>query len=105
MVTTPKNDSDAQAMREALATYDRDQAKAKHDETVARFKPLSDLVASKEYAKVQEGLAALKSDYRGDSQVDGHLQYLPDALANLKLGVEAVTTPPPILQPVAAPAE
>lgn len=102
MVTTPKNDTDARAMRDALANYDREQAKIAHDETVARFKPLSDLVGSKEFAKVLDGITAAAGNYRGDSQVDGHLQYLPGALANLKTGVEAITAAPPIL---AVPAE
>lgn len=96
MVTTPKNEQEAEQLREALAQFDTKRARETYDATVARFAPLKALVESPAYKEVRDALAALdqSGNFRDVDAVDVHLRNMPGFLDRLAGAVGDAMVPP-----------
>lgn len=107
MVTKPKNDTEAAAMRDVLAGYEREKAQADYDAAVEALKPLTDFVASKPFATVVEQATALRAQYADRADIDPHLLQIPVFMERLRAAAEAGTRKPFVLlnDAAAAPGE
>ncbi len=105
MVTQPKTEQEAKAMREALQKYDQAAAQEAHEAALEKFAPLAAMVEADSFDKLISDLRANRLPFMDEPDVVVHITPAADILERLRTAVRSRVAPPlPVVAPEANPA-